>query len=63
MIRYAVTDNTIAFLTLMGYAATVGITSPPGWFSAGLLLFFAIAFYVLTPKASDLIAGGTSRAS
>ncbi len=52
MIRYAVIDNTIAFLTLIGYAATVGITNPLGWLSAGLLLLFAIAFYVLTPKAS-----------
>jgi hypothetical protein len=52
MIRYAVIDNTIAFLTLMGYAATVGITNPLGWLSAGLLFFFTIAFYVLTPKVS-----------
>ncbi len=52
MIRYAVIDNTIAFLTLMGYAATVGITTPLGWLSAALLLFFAIAYYVLTPKVS-----------
>ncbi len=52
MIRYAVIDNTIAFLTLMGYAATVGITTALGWLSAGLLLFFAIAFYLLMPKAA-----------
>lgn len=52
MIRYAVIDNTIAFLTLIGYAATVGITNPLGWLSVGLLLFFAITFYVLTPKAA-----------
>ena len=52
MIRYAVIDNTIAFLTLMGYAATVGITNPLGWLSAALLLFFAITFYVLTPKVA-----------
>jgi hypothetical protein len=36
----------------MGYAATVGITNLLGWLSAALLLFFAIAFYILTPKAS-----------
>jgi uncharacterized protein YjeT (DUF2065 family) len=52
MIRYAVVDNTLAFLTMMGYAFTVGITNPTVWVSAGLVLFFAIAFYVLTPKAS-----------
>jgi hypothetical protein len=50
MIRYAVVDNTIAFLTMMGYAFTVGITNPTVWVSAGLVLFFAIAFYVLTPS-------------
>ncbi len=52
MIRYAVVDNTVAFLTMMGYAATVGITNPTVWLSAGLVLLFAIAFYVLTPKAA-----------
>jgi hypothetical protein len=52
MIRYAVVDNTIAFLTIMGYAFTVGIINPTIWVSAGLVLFFAIAFYMLTPKAT-----------
>ena len=52
MIRYAVVDNALAFLTMMGYAITVGITNPTVWVSAGLVLLFAIAFYVLTPKAS-----------
>ena len=52
MIRYAVVDNTVAFLTMMGYAMTVGITNSTVWLSAGLVLFFAIAFYVLTPKAA-----------
>jgi uncharacterized membrane protein YoaK (UPF0700 family) len=52
MIRYAVVDNSVAFLTMMGYAATVGITNPTVWVSAALVLFFAIAFYVLTPKAA-----------
>jgi len=49
MIRYAVVDNTIAFLTILGYAFTVGITNPTIWVSAVLVLFFAIAFYFLTP--------------
>jgi len=35
----------------MGYALTIGITNPTVWLSAGLVLFFAIAFYFLTPKA------------
>jgi uncharacterized protein YjeT (DUF2065 family) len=52
MIRYAVVDNSIAFLTMMGYAFTVGITNPTVWLSAALVLFFAVAFYVLTPKAT-----------
>jgi uncharacterized protein YjeT (DUF2065 family) len=50
MIRYAVVDNTIAFLTMMGYAATVGITNPTVWVSAGLVAFFAVAFWYLTPQ-------------
>lgn len=52
MIRYAVVDNTVAFLTIVGYGMTVGITNPTVWVSAGLVLFFAIAFYALTPKAA-----------
>ena len=52
MIRYAVVDNSIAFLTLIVYAFIVGITNPTVWLSVALVLFFAIAFYVLTPKAS-----------
>jgi hypothetical protein len=52
MIRYAVVDNTVAFLTMIGYAATVGITNPTLWVSTALVLFFAIAFYVLTPKGA-----------
>ena len=50
MIRYAVVDNTVAFLTMMGYAATIGITNPTVWLSGVLVLFFAIVFYFLTPK-------------
>lgn len=51
MIRYAVVDNAIAFVTILAYAFTVGIDNPTIWLSAGLVLFFAIAFYALTPKA------------
>jgi hypothetical protein len=50
MIRYAVVDNTVAFLTMMAYAVLVGITNPTVWISAVLVLFFAIAFYLLTPR-------------
>lgn len=52
MIRYAVWDNSIAFLAMMGYAATVGITNPTVWLSAALVLFFAVAFNLLTPKTA-----------
>lgn len=52
MIRYAVVDNGVAFLTLMVYAFTVGIANPTVWLSVALVLFFAVAFYVLTPKAA-----------
>jgi len=52
MVRYAVIDNGVAFITLMVYAFTVGITNPTVWLSVALVLFFAIAFYMLTPKAA-----------
>jgi hypothetical protein len=52
MVRYAVIDNGVAFVTLMVYAFTVGITNPTVWLSVALVLFFAIAFFVLTPKAA-----------
>lgn len=57
MIRYAVWDNSVAFLAMMGYAATVGITNPTVWLSAVLVLFFAVAFYMLTPRAEPVPAG------
>jgi hypothetical protein len=50
IIVYAVFDNAIAFITMIGYALTVGITNPTVWVSAGLVLFFSIAFYMLLPK-------------
>lgn len=53
MIVYAVFDNAVAFVTMIGYALTVGITNPTVWVSAGLVLFFAIAFYFLLPKAAN----------
>lgn len=50
MIRYAVVDNTVAFLTMLGYGMTVGITNPTVWVSAALVAFFAAAFWYLMPK-------------
>lgn len=50
LIRYAVVDNTIAFLTMMVYAVVIGITNPAVWISAVLVLFFALAFWYLTPQ-------------
>ena len=52
IVRYAVIDNGVAFVTMVVYAFTIGITNPTIWLSMALVLFFAIAFYVLTPKAA-----------
>ncbi len=49
IVRYAVIDNTLSFLTMLGIGFTTGITNPTVWISAGLVLFFAIAFYLLMP--------------
>lgn len=52
IIRYAVIDNGVAFITLVVYSLTIGITNPTVWLSVALVLFFTIAFYVLTPKVA-----------
>ena len=52
MVRYAVIDNGVAFITLLVYAFTVGITNPTIWLSVALVFFFTVAFYLLTPKAA-----------
>lgn len=49
IIRYAVIDNALAFLTIVGVGLTTGISNPTIWISAVLVLLFAIAFWVLTP--------------
>jgi hypothetical protein len=49
IIKYGVIDNTLSFLTMLGVGFTTGITNPITWVSAGLVLLFAIAFYVLMP--------------
>jgi hypothetical protein len=51
IIRYAVVDNTLSFLTILGVAFTTGITNPTIWISAVLVAFFAVAFYFLIPEA------------
>ena len=51
IIRYAVIDNTLSFLTILGVAFTTGITNPTIWVSAVLVAIFAVAFYFLVPKA------------
>jgi uncharacterized membrane protein YoaK (UPF0700 family) len=53
IIRYAVIDNTLSFLTIIGFALTVGVTNPTIWVSAVLVAFFAIAFFILIPKAAE----------
>ena len=49
IIRYAVIDNTLSFLTIIGVGLTTGISNPTVWVSAVLVLIFAIAFWYLTP--------------
>lgn len=39
-------------LVFKGDAAAVGITSLAVWVSAVLVLLFAVAFYLMTPKAA-----------
>jgi hypothetical protein len=51
IIRYAVIDNTLSFLTILGVGLTTGISNPTIWISAVLVALFAVAFYLLTPKA------------
>ena len=52
IIRYAVIDNSLAFLTILGVGLTTGISNPTVWVSAVLVLFFAIAFWYLMPPRS-----------
>lgn len=50
MIRYAVVDNALSFVTILGVGFTTGISNPVIWISAVLVALFAVAFYVLMPK-------------
>lgn len=50
IIRYAVIDNALSFLTIIGVGLTTGISNPTVWVSAVLVLLFAIAFWYLIPK-------------
>lgn len=52
MIRYAVVDNALSFATILGVGFTTGIANPVIWISAGLVAVFAVAFYLLMPKAA-----------
>jgi hypothetical protein len=52
IIRYAVIENALAFITIVVVAATTGISAPTVWVSMILVAFFAAAFYYLTPKAA-----------
>lgn len=49
IIRYAVVDNTLSFVTILGVGLTTGIANPVIWVSAALLAIFAVAFYILMP--------------
>lgn len=52
IIKYAVIDNTLSFLTILGVGFTTGISNPTVWISAVLVALFAIAFYILLPEAA-----------
>jgi hypothetical protein len=49
IIKYAVIDNALSFITILGVAFTTGITNPTIWVSAVLVALFAIGFYILIP--------------
>jgi len=51
IIRYAVVDNALSFVTILGVGLTTGIANPVIWVSAVLVALFAVAFYILMPKA------------
>ena len=50
IIRYAVVDNALSFVTILGVGLTTGIANPVIWVSAVLVALFAVAFYILMPK-------------
>jgi hypothetical protein len=49
IIRYAVIDNALSFLTILGVGLTTGISNPTVWVSMVLVGLFAVAFWFLTP--------------
>ena len=49
IITYAVVDNSLGTLALIGVALTTGITAWFFWVSGALTAFFAVAFYFLRP--------------
>ena len=49
IIKYAVIDNSLAFLTFLGVAFTTGFTNPSQWVSTVLVGIFAVGFFVLMP--------------
>jgi hypothetical protein len=50
IIRYAVVDNALSFVTILGVGLTTGIANPVIWMSAVLVALFAVAFYILMPE-------------
>lgn len=50
IIRYAVIDNSLSFLTILGVGLTTGISNPTVWVSAVLVAIFAVVFWYLTPQ-------------
>ena len=49
IITYAIVDNSLGTLALIGVALTTGITAWFFWVSGALTTFFAVAFYYLRP--------------
>jgi hypothetical protein len=50
IITYAVVDNGLSTLTIIGVALTTGLTAWFFWVSGALTAFFAVAFYFLRPS-------------
>jgi hypothetical protein len=51
IIKYAVIDNALSFITILGVGLTTGIDNPTVWLSAVLVAAFAVAFFFLIPAA------------
>jgi len=53
IVKYAIVDNGLSTLTLIGVAVTSGVTSGFFWLSGILTAFFFVAFMVLIPRGES----------